>query len=124
VVHVCFPQSEEQPLLPTRHLHSLCENAPEEEPGGAVRGGGLLLEPRGRPTQSHVHTTSQVHSTTAPVPLFLCHLPELPLPLQLLMVSAERPASHLGTRASRTGPGGSNWHTGRPFLKAPSKALK
>jgi hypothetical protein len=31
-------------LLPTCHLHSLCEDAPEEGPEGPVRGGGLLLE--------------------------------------------------------------------------------
>jgi len=74
-------------LLPTCQQHSLWLDAPEKEPEGAVRGGGLFLEPRERPTQSHVHTTTQVHSSTAPAPLFLCQLPELPLPLQPLMVS-------------------------------------
>jgi hypothetical protein len=64
----------------------------------------LFLEPRGLP---NVHTTSQVHSSTAPAPLFLCQLPELPLPLQ--------PASPLGIGASRTGPGGSHWHAGSSF---------
>jgi hypothetical protein len=42
----CFLNQRRNLLLHTCHLHSLCIDAPE----GAVRGGGLLLEPRKRPT--------------------------------------------------------------------------
>ena len=68
-------------LLPTCHLHSLCEDAPEEGPEGAVRGGGLFLEqhawaPRG-----------PLHSRAPSLCLCLCQLPELPLPLQLHMAT-------------------------------------
>ena len=66
-----------------------------------------------------------LHHSLAPCLCLLLPLPapELPLPLQLLVVSAEQPAPQQGNGALRTGPGGSHWHTGRPFSKLPLKPL-
>ena len=67
-------------LLLTCHLHSLCEDAPVEGPEWAVGGGGLFLE-------QHAWVPHRpLHSRAPSLCLCLCQLPELPLPLQLLMV--------------------------------------
>ena len=47
-LHVCFSHSEKQPSLTHLPPYSLCEDAPEEGPEGAVRG-GLFLEPQPHP---------------------------------------------------------------------------
>jgi len=62
-----------------------------------------------QPFSLHVHTTSQVHSSTAPAPLFYCQVPELPL--QLLMVPLLSSQPQLGTGASEIS-GCSHWLAG------------
>ena len=74
-----FPQSEKQPSL--THLHSLCEDATEEGPEGALGGGGLFLK------QHAWAPHGPLHSRAPSLCLCLCQLPELFLPLQLLKAS-------------------------------------
>ena len=66
-----------------------------------VRGGGLLLKPRGRPTG---------------LCLFLLQLLDLPLPLAAPCLSA-------GDWGFKTRPGGLHWRAWSSFWKSPSKPL-
>jgi hypothetical protein len=125
-LHVCFPQPEKQPSLthlpaaltldgcpPEEELTHLpaaltldgCP--PEEELEGAVRGGGLFLEPRMRPTGLF---------TAAPLAFAFASASASPLScLSLYSFSwfpAEQPAPQLGNGASRTGPGAPGIYTG------------
>ena len=83
---------------PLATLHSLCEDAPEERPEGAMRGGSLHLEQHAWAPHGPLERSSQP-----------CPLP-LPLPAPLAASpsaashgpSAKRPASQLGTGAPRT----------------------
>ena len=107
-LHVCFPQPEKQPSL--THLPAaltLDGCPPEEELEGAVRGGGLFLEPRMRPTGLF---------TAAPLAFAFASASASPLScLSLYSFSwfpAEQPAPQLGNGASRTGPGAPGIYTG------------
>jgi len=78
---MCAPLNQRSsPLLPTCQLHHLHVDAPEEGPEEAVRGGA------GRRGEA-VCMGAPRASPLAFAPCFLCQLPKLPLPLQLLVVS-------------------------------------
>jgi len=83
-LHVCFPQSGKQP---TRHLHSLCVEDPEEGPEGAISGGLLVL---GAALASHGLLQSLVPCRC----LCLCQLPALD-PDGVAVVQVEVEASFL-----------------------------
>jgi hypothetical protein len=90
-------------LLPTCHLHSLYEDAPEEGAEGAVKQEGLFLEQRAWVPHGPLH-----HSRAPCLCLILCQLPELPFPLLLMasLLSSQPLSWGLGLQGQGQGPPG------------------
>jgi len=78
-VSTCTLDQRSNLILPTCHLHSLCVDAPEKGPKRAARGGSLLVLGAARAPYGPLQGLAPC--------LCLCQLPELPLPLQFLLVS-------------------------------------